>query len=198
VEPLEEIAESLAGQGWAVSRRVYRAEAVESLAAEARRLHAAGEFRRAGIGRGARREVQEEVRRDEIFWLRQERATAAQAFFWEGVERIRADLNRLLFLGLQEFEGHLAVFPPQGFYRRHLDRFSDADERVLSAVLFLNPGWRAEEGGALRLHLPTGPVDVLPEAGTFAVFRSELIWHEVLPAASPRFSATGWYRRRTL
>lgn len=196
MEALAEIADGLARDGWAVSRRGYSEEVVAGLAAEARLLHAEGCFRPAGVGHGRRRTVREDVRRDEVLWLDSSCPTPVQARYWEEVERIRTELNLLLFLGLQDFESHLAAFPPGGFYRKHLDRFSEVDERALSSVLFLNPGWRSEDGGALRLHLETGGVDVSPEAGTLVVFRSELVWHEVLPASAPRFSATGWYRRR--
>lgn len=197
MQPLEEIADGLAERGWAIARGVYPEKALAELEADARRLHAEGRFRGAAVGRGVRRAPRDEVRGDEIFWLDPEALSAPQAAYWEGVEALRITLNRLLFLGIVGFEGHLAVFAPQRFYRRHLDRFSDSDERVVSSVLFLNSGWRTENGGALRLYLDAGTVDVSPESGTLVVFRSELIWHEVLPPNVPRFSAAGWYRRRS-
>lgn len=57
--------------------------------------------------------------------------------------------------------------------------------------------WRAADGGALRLHLSDGGTrDVVPQGGALAAFRSECLEHEVLPAARPRLSLTGWFRRR--
>jgi SM-20-related protein len=67
---------------------------------------------------------------------------------------------------------------------------------MLSCVLYLNDGWRAEDGGALRLYLPTRHCDVLPRAGTLVAFLSERFEHEVLPAQRERLSLTGWFRRR--
>jgi SM-20-related protein len=63
-------------------------------------------------------------------------------------------------------------------------------------VLYLNEGWTAEDGGALRLHLPGGPRDVLPSAARLVAFLSERFEHEVLPAQRERLSLTGWFRRR--
>jgi SM-20-related protein len=37
---------------------------------------------------------------------------------------------------------------------------------------------------------------VQPEGGTLACFLSADFEHEVLPAARPRLSLTGWFRRR--
>ena len=69
---------------------------------------------------------------------------------------------------------------------------------MVSCSLYLNPGWSAGDGGLLRLHLNARPVDVPPRAGTLVLFRSDTVRHEVLPATRPRFSLTGWFRRRPL
>ena len=66
------------------------------------------------------------------------------------------------------------------------------------------PGWRPEDGGALRLELgeatveaPSGDVvEVVPEAGTLVAFLADRFWHEVRPATRERMSLTGWLRTR--
>ena len=64
-------------------------------------------------------------------------------------------------------------------------------------ALFSAFGWQAEHGGALRLYLADGREDdVLPQAGTLALFLSSEMPHEVLPATRERLSLTGWFRRR--
>ena len=83
-------------------------------------------------------------------------------------------------------------------YARHLDRFRDNDARVLSSVLYLNADWQADDGGALRLHLSDGPLDVTPTGGTLALFLSADVEHEVLPARRERLSVAGWFRRREM
>lgn len=170
---------------------------VHALAEEARRLWHEGKFRPAGIGRGAGYRVRPEVRGDWILWWDEDAPTPIQAIYRAEIERLRQTLNETLFLGLIAFEVHYAVFPPGAFYRRHRDRFLMADERVISCILYLNPTWSEDDGGALRIYDPDGTThDILPRAGTFVLLRSDTVEHEVQPTRRERFSVTGWLRRR--
>ena len=54
------------------------------------------------------------------------------------MDSLREALNRGLFLGLEDFECHFALYPPGAFYRKHVDRFRDDDRRMVSAVIYLN------------------------------------------------------------
>ena len=199
-------AQDLAERGWTVLGDLLPPGEAATLAEEARGLFEAGQFKSAGVGRGAGHAVRSEVRSDDIHWLDEHAATPAQARYWEAIEALRMALNRELFLGLACFEGHYAIYPPGARYHKHLDRFSDADERVISCTFYLNPGWRPEHGGALRLYLAGSVaggqadehIDVLPLAGTCVLFRSDTFFHEVLPATQARLSVTGWFRRRAL
>lgn len=113
------------------------------------------------------------------------------------MESLRIAMNRRLFLGLEDFESHFALYPPGAFYLKHLDRFRDDDRRMVSAVLYLNQAWLPEHGGHLRMYLEDrGDYDVLPTGGCLVVFLSGEIPHEVLPATRDRLSLTGWFRRR--
>ena len=103
-------------------------------------------------------------------------------------------MNRRLFLGIDEVEAHYAAYPVGAFYARHRDRFRDSDARVVSVVTYLNPDWSDKDGGALRIVLDDGDIDIVPDTGSI-VFLSELE-HEVLPAARERFSIAAWMRRR--
>ena len=170
---------------------------VERLRAEAIASDAAGRFAPAAIGRGARRARDAAVRGDRTLWLdaiEPAHAPALRAFASE-LDALRRELDRALLLGLAEVEAHLACYPPGARYARHLDRFADHGARVLSLVLYLNPGWRPEHGGALRLHLDGGPRDVLPASGTLVAFLSDRVEHEVLPATRERWSVAAWFRR---
>ncbi len=188
----------LASHGWTVLPDFLPADAIAALRREAEGWQTDGRFRPGGVGRAAACGVRHEIRGDRIVWLDPEGATPAQERFWPSIERLRLELNRELYLGLQSFEGHYALYPPGARYAAHLDRFESSDERAVSCSLYLNAGWAAGDGGHLRLHLPQSPVDIPPRAGTLALFRSDTVRHEVLPASRPRFSVTGWFRRRPL
>jgi SM-20-related protein len=190
-------AERVAAEGHAIVPGFASAELVAALAAEARRRHAAGDFRAAGIGRGADRVERRDIRGDALLWLDEQALAAHEQSLFDALEQLRIELNRASFLGLFSFEGHYALYPPGSFYRRHRDRFRDDDARVLSCVLYLNESWNPADGGALRIHLPGGGArDVLPLGGTLVAFLADRYEHEVLAAKRERWSIAGWFRRR--
>lgn len=159
-----------------------------------------GGFQDAGIGQGANSQLNATIRTDRTRWLNPAAATPAQCRYLATLEALRLAINRALFLGLFEFEGHLAVYPPGAYYRKHLDQFRDQDQRLVSVILYLNNDWQEEDGGQLRLY--TDPTDesrqeqVLPIAGRLVCFLSDRFVHEVLPARRERISITGWFRKR--
>lgn len=152
---------------------------------------------RAGVGRGADFTQDRSVRRDRIAWLDGETDDQQRLFLF--LEDIRVGLNRRLFLGLQRFEAHYASYQPGDFYRRHLDSFRGRASRVVSLVLYLNEGWDAGDGGELQVFNRENPGEICgrvsPEAGRVAIFMSEEVPHEVLPAIRPRHSIACWFRQ---
>lgn len=192
------MAEEIAAQGWSCCHDFLPRSVIAGLAREAQDLWQAGEFRKAGVGRSAGYTVRPDVRGDFIHWLDEKDLSPSGQSFWEEIKEFGAVLNRALFIGLVELEAHFAVFQPGTRYEAHVDRFSGSGERTISVVLYLNQEWGGEEGGELRIHPPDeieNPVDILPQAGTLVAFRSDIVRHEVLPAARARFSLTGWLRR---
>jgi SM-20-related protein len=195
---LARIIDDLVTHGWSQQPVFLPQTLTAELAQECRARNAAGELAPAGIGRAATQMIHEGIRNDLILWLDPgcsapgDRALAA-------FEELRQAINRELFLGLEELECHFALYPPGGFYQRHLDRFRDDDCRTVTVVCYLNdPDWRPEHGGELRLYLPEGVRDVVPLGGTLMCFMSDRIEHEVRPASRERLSLTGWFRRRPL
>jgi len=188
----------LATRGWTVLCDFLPPDVVTQLRDEAREGVASDRFHEAGVGRGADHEVENAIRGDRILWIDPTEATPAQHAYWHAIEELQGDLNRELFLSLVSFEAQFAVYAPGAFYKTHVDRFDASDERMISCTLYLNDDWRDGDGGALRLHVLGGPVDVLPEAGTMVVFRSDSVPHEVLVSSRERYSLTGWFRRRSL
>ncbi len=150
----------------------------------------AASLRPAGVSRGALRE--ESVRGDFIRWVGPDDGpvwAAAHARFAELSEQ----LNQAAYLGLRRFDLQLAHYPPGARYVRHRDAFVGGPNRRLTAILYLNAGWRPEHGGALRLHLDAGVQDVAPELDRAVIFLSDRVEHEVLPTFAPRLALTAWY-----
>ncbi|MCB1063246.1 MAG: 2OG-Fe(II) oxygenase [Verrucomicrobiae bacterium] len=196
------LANQLAEHGYAVVPSFLQQGVGESLVDEIARLWDDGEYRRAAVGRGHERKVRSEIRSDHVHWLDPIDLTPPQRGYWEQMERMREALNRDLFLGLFDFEAHLACFQPGAHYQAHLDQHRETRARVVSAVVYLNERWAPEDGGHLRLYIDrnlgtAGPwIDIIPEFGKLVIFLSADFWHEVLPARRERHSLTGWFRRR--
>jgi len=165
-----------------------------ALRADLERLRDDGALRPASIGRGAAHGLRTDIRNDTTLWLDDPRCGAPAADFLARLDALRRDLNRLLYLGLDECEAHYAAYPPGGGYARHRDRFRDSDARVVTLVSYLNEDWRDDDGGQLRLWLEDGTETTLPPVGGSVCFLSELD-HEVLPAQRARFSIAAWFRR---
>ncbi|WP_160086637.1 2OG-Fe(II) oxygenase [Pseudomonas sp. 9AZ] len=193
---LTRIVDDLAEQGWSLQPQFIAPSLTLDLAEECRKRAAHGALAPAGVGRGVQQQIREGVRGDHIQWLEAGQAEACDQYL-QAFDELRVALNQGLYLGLEDFEGHFALYPPGAFYQKHVDRFRDDDRRAVSAVFYLNEDWQAEQGGALRLYLPNGETrDVLPQAGSLLLFLSADMPHEVLPASRDRLSLTGWFRRR--
>jgi SM-20-related protein len=190
------VVESIAAQGYSVKPDFLDADAIAVLRARALALDDAGLLVAARVGRGAQAAERADVRGDRICWLNDAEGDPAEAPVRTALEALRTAANRELQLGLAEFEGHYAIYPPGTGYARHRDRFRDDDARVLSIVLYLNDRWRAGDGGVLRLYVEEHSVDVAPKGGTLVAMLAERFDHEVLPATRTRLSLTGWFRRR--
>ncbi|QXH51790.1 2OG-Fe(II) oxygenase [Pseudomonas fakonensis] len=193
---LSAIVDDLATRGWSQQTLFLPDALSRALAAECRRRYAEGELNPAGVGRGAAQEVREAIRGDQIQWLDPGESAPCDQYLG-AMDSLRQAINQGLFLGLEDFECHFALYPPGAFYRRHLDRFRDDDRRMVSAVYYLNENWQPADGGQLRMFLAGEQVhDVQPVAGTLVVFLSGDVPHEVLAAGRERLSLTGWFRRR--
>jgi len=192
---------SLADAGYAVVRDFIDAKVVADLRDHASALAEAGAFVPAAVDRGARRVERADIRGDRIAWLGEDTGIACERALLDAIESLRLAINRSLYLGLFDFEGHYALYLPGARYARHRDGFAVdspvVGRRVVSCVLYLNASWQREHGGALRLHLdPLPSREVLPVAGTLVAFLSDRFEHEVLPATRERLAVTGWLRRR--
>jgi len=190
------IVDDLADKGWSQQDAFLPDALIAQLATECRARDAAGKLAAAAIGRGDGQAVREGIRGDRIQWIEPGQSAACDLYLG-ALDALRLQINRALFLGLEDFEGHFALYPPGAFYQKHLDRFRDDDRRAISAVLYLNRDWPVTQGGELRMYFADErTLDLSPLAGRLVVFLSGEFPHEVLPASHDRLSLTGWLRRR--
>lgn len=193
---LQSIVDDLAVQGWSQQDAFLPDALIAQLATECRARESAGQLAAAAIGRGDGLAVREGIRGDRIQWIEPGQSEACDLYL-NALDVLRRAINRSLYLGLEDFEGHFALYPPGAFYQKHLDRFRDDDRRSVSAVFYLNRDWPVAQGGELRMYLPDErTLDLPPLAGRLVVFLSGDFPHEVLPASHERLSLTGWFRRR--
>ena len=197
---LAQAVRGVAERGYAVVPDFVGADLVSELRAACLGAWQGQRFRPAGVGRGVELRIRPEIRNDAVLWLDSLETLGAVQRYRDVLEGLRRAVNRELYLGLVDFEGHLSVYPAGAYYHRHLDQFRGIGLRTLTCVLYLNEGWLPEDGGELRIYLEkqavSPHVDVLPVGGTLVAFLSADFFHEVLPARRPRLAVTGWFKRR--
>lgn len=192
----DQIAAALEGPGYFVCNGVLDPAMLEGLFLHTRQLDEQ-QLQRAGIGRDQDHQLNRFVRTDRIRWLERGQSGPVDAYLaW--TEGLRLALNRRLFLGLFDYEAHFARFNEGDYYKRHLDAFRGNTNRVLTTVLYLNPGWTTADGGELLMYAAEDSEEVIerlmPSFGTLVIFLSERFPHEVLPAGRQRHSIAGWFR----
>ena len=192
------IIDSIAQEGYGVLDNFLSSGEVASLATQLRHRQADGQLRAAGIGQG-QVTVEKQIRGDAIFWLDDTDSTFDEAVFLNRIDTFRQYVNQTCFLGLREAEFHYALYPPDTFYKRHLDQFRADSRRKLSLVCYLNADWQPDDGGQLAIYLPTVGGDertltIEPVGGRLVCFESGRLEHEVLAARRERLSLTGWLK----
>lgn len=163
-----------------------------------------------------------EVRRSKTVWIQQPNAAASapsppstRLDLIRTMEALRAQLTAEIALPLDGTATMMSYlyYPEGGYFRRHRDgprtiwASKFREHREVSFLLYLDEGWRAEWGGALRIYPDRDPgtflynksaeeetrIDVLPQAGTLVLMLSPQIEHEVLETRRPRHCVVGWF-----
>lgn len=193
-ELFERLCQDISTQGFSIQFNALPPALVEALWLHVQQM-AVTDFASAGIGRQADHQLNGFVRKDEICWIDGNTAVGKNWLGWS--RELQQYLNRRLFLGLFSFESHFAHYAPGAFYKKHVDAFRGESNRVLSLVLYLNPGWLPDDGGELLIYAEDGEdvlARVVPGCGTLVAFLSEQFPHEVLPSRRDRYSIAGWFR----
>ena len=193
----EAIATDIQDKGFSITPNGLPMELAEALWGHLQSM-SVQQFDRAGVGRDDNYALNTFVRTDEICWITGESSAGRQWLDW--MAELQRYMNRRLLLGLFSFESHFAHYAPGDFYKRHVDAFKGEANRILTVVVYLNPGWQPDDGGELVLYtedVEQGQIRVTPAFGTLVVFLSEDFPHEVLPAQRDRYSIAGWFRLNT-
>lgn len=187
-----EISLGLQSQGYALVDGFVSMQDVVHILAELRSEE--DEFHKAGVGKDNDYQVLHTLRGDYIKWLEYNAAQPVTRRYLELLNDLRTYLNRICYLGLQDHEVHFTKYPVGTRYAKHVDAFSNDDNRRISVVLYLKPSLNQGNGGEICIY-PNSKnpnfVSISPLAGRLVVFES-VLEHEVLPANIMRYSITGW------
>ncbi|WP_240612557.1 2OG-Fe(II) oxygenase [Brumimicrobium salinarum] len=151
-----------------------------------------GAFDKAAIGQSGSEKVIKEIRGDYTYWLNRDVDTQITPLF-SVFEEVKNIINQLMYLSLADYEFHLAHYPKGSYYKKHLDQFDGRRNRMVSMIIYLNKDWQKGDGGELRVYPENNvPIDVEPLENRCVLFRSDVLFHEVLQANTSRKSITGW------
>ncbi len=141
-----------------------------------------------------------QIRGDSTYWLDPLHPTVEWDELKLFLDQLQSQLNEKFFLGIKQYECHLAYYPVGAFYKKHLDRLSTNSSRLFTFILYLNENWNEGDGGELVVFDKQGLEikRLSPQAGRLVGFMSDEFPHEVLPSIRPRLSFTGWMHNKLL
>jgi SM-20-related protein len=149
----------------------------------------------AGIGNDSKLQNNQTIRRDTIYWLDKKNNNEFENAFFEKMDAFVSYLNETCYTGITGYEFHYALYEKGAFYKRHLDQFQDNSSRQFSMITYLNPNWKPEDGGELKIYDKENNSTIEPKQGTTVFFKSSELEHEVLETNTTRMSVTGWLKR---
>ena len=172
--------------GWLIIDDVFNSTALLALQAESGFI----DYRDAELTAGVRIS---DIRGDRIRWITED--FFAGYYYLQSINALASLFNRSLFAGIRHSEAHYACYPTGFGYQWHSDNPAGRDERVISAVFYLNDNWEAADGGALEVVDKHGTHhEVMPVANRLIIFDSDLR-HQVQIAHRQRYSIATWLRR---
>ena len=172
--------------GWMIIDKVFENKALLALQSESGFI----DYRDAALTAGIR---VSDIRGDRIRWITEN--FFAGYFYLQSINALAALFNSSLFAGIRHSEAHYACYPVGFGYQWHRDNPAGRDERVISAVFYLNDDWRDSDGGALEIVDKHGVHhNVMPVANRLVIFDSDL-QHQVQIAHRQRYSIATWMRR---
>lgn len=133
------------------------------------------------------------IRGDRIRWI-DESCPFGMAYLG-AIDELSRYFNQTLYTGIRSSEAHYACYPSGFGYQWHTDNPKGRDERVISAVFYLNDNWGEADGGQITVvNQQDNTVQLLPKLNRLVIFDSNLL-HQVAITQRTRFSIATWMRR---
>ncbi len=178
--------DKFAEDGWIIIDEVFDNKALLALQSESGFI----DYRDAKLTDGIR---VSDIRGDRIRWITKD--FFAGFYYLQSINALAALFNQSLFAGIRHSEAHYACYPVGFGYQWHSDNPAGRDERVISAVFYLNDDWSDSDGGVLEIVDKHGiHHNVMPVANRLVIFDSDL-QHQVQIAHRQRYSIATWMRR---
>ena len=115
--------------------------------------------------------------------------------YLQAINELAQFFNQTLYTGIRRSEAHYARYPAGFGYQWHSDNPQGRDERVLSAVFYLNEGWGAPDGGEIVvIDQHDTQQQLQPQGNRLVIFNSNLV-HQVAITHRERFSIATWMRK---
>ena len=202
------IAESLLKKNYAVMDGLLGAQEAMNLRAEVARYYKDGLMVDGEIGQGVTAStgsVKRAMRTDKVVWFE-----GSEAFVGPSMKRhitrmdiitqkvailLEAIAPEQSWTGARRSKIMATVYAGSGAkYVPHYDN-PNRNGRRLTAILYLNPEWKPQHGGTMRMKTQRTVVDVAPLLDRMLFFWSDTRCpHEVLPATGPdRYAITIWF-----
>src|SRR5699024_11737307 len=172
--------------GWMIIDDVFENKALLALQSESGFI----DYRDAELTAGIR---VSNIRGDRIRWITEN--FFAGYYYLQSINALAALFNQSLFAGIRHSEAHYACYPVGFGYQWHSDNPAGRDERVISAVFYLNDDWRDSDGGDFEVVDKHGVHhNVMPVANRLVIFDS-VLQHQVQISHRQRYSIATWMRR---
>ncbi len=194
----EKIIQELEQKGYSYVSKILDDKSLESINAYFQEKKS--EFQASKVGIQGHQGRIESIRGDFTLWLDPLKPEAPFVDIILFLNSLKENVNAKLFLGLKEYECHLAFYPPGSNYQKHLDCFQTDSSRRLSFVFYLNLEWEETNKGEIVIYDKNDFVieSFYPLPGSFLCFISDEFPHEVRSSSKERRSLTGWMHNKII
>ncbi|STZ63088.1 Predicted proline hydroxylase [Moraxella lacunata] len=148
------------------------------------------DYKEAKLAHGERETA---IRGDSIRWI--DESCPVGSAYLGAIDELGRYFNATLYTGIRSSEAHYACYPAGFGYKWHKDNPKGRDERVISAVFYLNDEWGENDGGQITVIDKNEKThQLLPKANRLIIFDSNLL-HQVEITHKTRYSIATWLRR---